>query len=124
MSLLALTAWSRFRLEQSRRWIQYTHQRRRVLGNIVALAAGLGVSLIAVEGVLRYRGWAMPPSMAKALYYCYDNTQPNGITVRQTALQVDVMRPNFSTTCSFGDYRWAHDGDFQGFRNPESWSRT
>jgi acetyltransferase AlgX (SGNH hydrolase-like protein) len=84
---------------------------------LLVSAGSLALSLTVLELGLRSFAPALPHALANHLTTRY-HTGPSGIYRYAPELHMNLMRPNDDRVLYFNGYRWRHQTDSRGFRNP------
>ncbi|MEO8197728.1 MAG: hypothetical protein ABI689_13515 [Thermoanaerobaculia bacterium] len=92
---------------RTRLWAQ-----RLAFLSVVAL-----VLLVALELLLHFSPEVFGEQRANEIFSRYD-TQPGGIYKREKRTRMRFMWPEFATENYWNGYRWRHETDQRGFRNP------
>src|SRR6185295_9654123 len=96
---------------------------RKWLANLALLAGTLLLTVIALELLLRQWPEVLGYQFATRVLTKY-STAPNGIFYYDPSLKMQFMKPNFSTEQYWNGYRWHHETDDSGFRNPHVRTRA
>jgi len=86
-------------------------------GNLFLCGVTVLFSLTLLEFYLRYFPETLPKAMGNAVANVY-NTNLTGIYRYNPELHMNRMRPDFKCDMYFNRYKWHHETDSMGFRNP------
>jgi lysophospholipase L1-like esterase len=102
-------------------WWRGEGNRREWPARLGASLLGLLLAVCAVEVFFRLPT-PLPTELGAMLFSCYDPEDTfQSVYFEDPKLGVPRFKPGYSTTCFWNGYRWRHEGDRWGFRNPESW---
>jgi hypothetical protein len=104
---------------QRARWRQAA---RRWLGRAVALALGLLICLLMLEGVMRVWPQVLGIKLQNLAFSKYD-VMPDGIYFNLPRTGMRHMKRSFETRMFQNGYWWLHQTDANGFRNPDGLER-
>jgi lysophospholipase L1-like esterase len=86
-------------------------------GNLILCGVTILISLVLLEFYFRYFPETLPRAMGNAIASGY-NTNLTGIYRYNPELHADLIRPNYKRDMFFNRYKWSHEADSMGFRNP------
>ena len=92
-------------------------RRRHVLANAALVVLSLALALGGIELILRMRPTLLGPVFANGVLSRY-TTAEGGIYYHDSRLRMNFMLPSFKTAMYYNGYRWTHETDALGFRNP------
>jgi hypothetical protein len=93
---------------------------RRAIVNVATLLVTIVALLLVFEGILRlWPAELLGQEFANGVLNRYTAT-PSGIYYHDPSLRMNFMKPNFTTENYLNGYRWHHQTDGLGFRNPQT----
>ena len=93
---------------------------RRTIVNVATVLVTVVVLLFVFEAILRlWPAEILGQEFANGVLNKYTAT-PDGIYYHDPSLRMNFMKPNFTTENYLNGYRWHHQTDQMGFRNPQT----
>lgn len=93
---------------------------KKILSHLLLIGLGVFGSALVIEVTLRLRPELIGQEFANGVLSKYRHGEEGIYYLGQTCegLYFNLMKPNFSTTAYYNGYRWQHQTDQWGFRNP------
>lgn len=112
-----------FDVKEASRLAVVRSPQRQWLGNLTLLVTTLLVILVPIEVLLRLRPDLLGEQFSNKVFSKY-TTRPDGIYYKDPSMKMQFMKPNFVTENYWNGYRWHHETDDLGFRNPRTRSQA